>query len=89
MTFCFSVKMRSSELSCQGGIWWGLMLRRAHWLGLLMLRIIGTKVICDQAKEIAEFTEISEESQAHTFVVTPIEMATEFSPSGTYHLHLD
>ena len=33
-------------------------------------------------QKIAEFTEISEESQAHTYVVIPIYMAAEFSPSA-------
>ena len=33
-------------------------------------------------QKIAKFTEISQEFQAHTYVVTPIYMAAEFSPSA-------
>ena len=47
--FCYLCEVRSSD-ACQGGIWQGLILRRVHWFGL-MLRIIGTRVICELEKD--------------------------------------
>ena len=47
--FYFLCDVGSSD-ACQGGIWQGLILKRVHWFGL-MLRIIRTRVICEQAKD--------------------------------------